>query len=271
MWPIRVQTWRTREPGQGWHVAAFTAEASPEDRQREFFRQGTDATPCNHDGPVALRRTPKMSRLEAVLLVADRAMSTRRLAQLAKLASPAEAGRLVERLNQAYFADASAFRIERVATGYRLLTRPEFSNWLNRLHNRKSQLKLSNPALETLSIIAYRQPITRADVEAIRGVQSTDILRLLMDRGLVRIGGEEESLGRPYLYETTRQFLELFGLRDLDDLPNALLLRLPAMVAEDEVNGEGSGEEVSGESEPEVDDDDWDDDWEDDWEDDEDS
>ncbi len=159
--------------------------------------------------------------------MADSAMSTRRLAQLATLASPAEVRQLIERLNRIYDSGESAFHIERVATGFQLLTRPEFSMWLDRLSNRQVQLKLSTRALETLSIVAYRQPITRADIETIRGVQSTDILRHLMERGLVRIGGEEESLGRPYLYETTRRFLELFGLTDLDDLPNAVLLRKP--------------------------------------------
>lgn len=80
--------------------------------------------------------------------------------------------------------------------------------------------------METLTIVAYRQPITRADIEAIRGVQCSEILKLLMERGLVKIGGEDDSLGRPYLYITTRMFLELFGLRTLDDLPSAAELRL---------------------------------------------
>ena len=197
------------------------------DRRKQFFRQRGVEKDCLGEPPVGARRSQKLARLEAVLLVADSAMSTRRLAQLATLASPAEVGQLIERLNRIYDSGESAFHIERVATGFQLLTRPEFSMWLDRLHNRQVQLKLSTPALETLSIVAYRQPITRADIETIRGVQSTDILRHLMERGLVRIGGEEESLGRPYLYETTRRFLELFGLTDLDDLPNAVLLRKP--------------------------------------------
>jgi segregation and condensation protein B len=88
-------------------------------------------------------------------------------------------------------------------------------------------MKLSPPAMETLTVIAYRQPITRADIEAVRGVQCTEMLKQLMDRGLVRIGGEDNSLGRPYLYETTRKFLEVFGLRSLNDLPRADSLRSP--------------------------------------------
>jgi len=221
MWQQSSHSWSGTREGLGLQAA------SSGDRNRQFFRQrGVQRDPAAV-AEVDSRRSQKMARLEAVLLVADSAMSTRRLAQLAMLASPGEATQLVDRLNQVYDSGESAFHVERVATGYQLLTRPEFSMWLDRLHNRQLQLKLSTPALETLSIVAYRQPITRADIEAIRGVQSTDILRHLMERGLVRIGGEEDSLGRPYLYETTRRFLELFGLTDLDELPNAVFLRRP--------------------------------------------
>ena len=105
------------------------------------------------------------------------------------------------------------------------MTWPVFSFWLGKLHQRQAELKLTPPAMETLAIVAYRQPITRADVEMIRRVQCADMLKQLMERGLVRISGEDNSLGRPFLYETTRQFLELFGLRGLDALPMAESLR----------------------------------------------
>jgi segregation and condensation protein B len=119
----------------------------------------------------------------------------------------------------------SSFRIEQVAAGYQLLTRAPFSRWLSKLHQRQAELKLTPPALETLAIVAYRQPIIRADIEAIRGVGCTEMLKQLMDRELVRIGGADDSLGRPHLYETTRNFLEIFGLKNLDDLPMAERLR----------------------------------------------
>uniref|UniRef100_A0A7C4LLN3 SMC-Scp complex subunit ScpB n=1 Tax=Schlesneria paludicola TaxID=360056 RepID=A0A7C4LLN3_9PLAN len=186
---------------------------------------------CEGIDPVCLR-TPKMARVEAVLLVSDTALTTRRLVQLATLADVAEAKAVIDRLNTAYDRAGSPFRIERVAAGYRLLTRPEFAPWLSRLHQRQMELKLSPPAMETLTILAYRQPLTRADLEAIRGVQCVDVLKLLMDRGLVRIAGEEPSLGRPFLYETTRKFLEVFGLRSLDDLPHAASLRRPENVVD---------------------------------------
>lgn len=209
-------------------------------RRRRFFLGKSEKLPVPEGEKSPKRRSAKMSRLEAVLLVADTALSARRLAQLAKLASLVETRQLVDQLNEAYLGSESAFQIEQVASGFQLLTRPEFSLWLDRLHNRQSQLKLSTPALETLSIVAYRQPITRADIEAIRGVQSTDILKHLLERRLIRIGGEDDSLGRPYLYETTRRFLEIFGFRDLDELPDAQWLSPVEESGEDVVTTEGT-------------------------------
>lgn len=177
-------------------------------------------------------RAPRMARVEAILFVSQAALSLRRIMQLATLADPQEARQILDQLNRAYDRVGSAFRIESVAAGYQLLTRPQYAFWLGKLHQRQAELKLTPPALETLAIIAYRQPLTRAEIEGIRGVQCVDMIKQLMDRGLVRIGGEDNSLGRPFLYETTRQFLELFGLRSLDALPMAETLRKPRPGAE---------------------------------------
>lgn len=171
------------------------------------------------------RRSRKLARLEAVLLVADGALSFRKISQFATLADASEARDLVQELNDKLDRGGAAFRIEKVATGVRMMTRPQFSMWLDRLHNRQARAKLSPPMLETLSIVAYRQPVTRADVDKIRGVQASEMLRQLMDRGLIRITGEDDSLGRPYLYGTTKQFLEEYGFGSLDDLPMADTLR----------------------------------------------
>lgn len=173
------------------------------------------------------RRTPKMARVEAVLLVAGTAVPARRLSQLATLADATEARTTVGKLNAVYQQWGTPFRIEKVAAGYRMFTLPQFALWLGRLQHREAELKLSQPALETLTVIAYRQPITRADVEAIRGVQSAEMIRQLMERGLVRMGGTDDALGRPFLFVTTPQFLENFGLQDLSDLPLADRLRRP--------------------------------------------
>ncbi len=180
-----------------------------------------------------------MARVETALLVAGGPLTTRRLVQVATLADAAEAQSLIQQLNDAYDGGASPFRIERVATGHQLLTRAEYAHWLGRLHQRQAELKLTPAAMETLTILAYRQPMTRADLEALRGVQCTDILKMLMDRGLVRIGGEDTSLGRPYLYETTRKFLEIYGLRSLADLPYADQLQVRRAV---EADGEDKGD-----------------------------
>lgn len=187
-------------------------------------QSGSDATQDTESGHPA-RRSRKLARLEAVLLVADGALSFHKLAQFATLADAAEARQLVEELNAKLDLGGAAFRIEKVATGVRMMTRPQYSMWLDRLHNRQARARLSPPMLETLSIVAYRQPVTRADVEKIRGVQASEMLRQLMERGLVRITGEDDSLGRPFLYGTTRQFLEEYGFGSLDELPMADSLR----------------------------------------------
>lgn len=205
-------------------------------------------------GPVPFRRTPKMARVEAALLVADGALSTRKLAQFAMLADSGEARTLIDQLNVAYDQTRSAFRIERVATGYQMLTRPKFAPWLDKLHERQARLKLSAPAMETLAIIAYRQPITRADIEAVRGVASAEMLKQLMERGLVRITGEDDSLGRPYLYGTTRLFLELFGLRSTADLPMADQLRVQTSpTGEESADDRANAGESSVDDEPSTD------------------
>lgn len=166
-------------------------------------------------------RSPKMARLEAALFVADRALSLRKLTQMATLADTREAQTLVDQLNEFYDVGGSAYRIERVAAGFKMLTLPRLSKWIDRIHDRQAYLKLSPPAMETLSVIAYRQPCTRADVEAIRGVQAAEMIKQLMERNLIRVVGEDDSLGRPYLYGTTKLFLESFGLTQLDQLPMA--------------------------------------------------
>lgn len=131
----------------------------------------------------------------------------------------------VDTLNEAYGRSGRSFRIERVAGGLQMLTLPEYAEDITRLRGARTQAKLSQAALETLAIIAYRQPILRADLESIRGVACGEVLRGLMERRLVRIAGRAEELGRPMLYGTTKEFLEVFGLATLEDLPQAKELR----------------------------------------------
>jgi segregation and condensation protein B len=146
-------------------------------------------------------------------------------------------------LNRYYQQRGTAFRIEEVAGGFQLYARPQLGPWLRRLYQSPVQTRLSSPALETLAVVAYRQPVLRADVEALRGVQSGEILRQLMERDLVRIVGRSPELGRPFLYGTTKRFLRIFGLRHLDDLPRVASLRpattSPATNAEKPPDGSG--------------------------------
>ena len=188
-------------------------------RSRPLFRLrvSIDSSTMLRDG--TLIRSTRLARLEGALILA-RAASAARLARLARLVDAAEVHQLITLLNQSYDRTHSAFRAERTAIGYQLMTRPALAGWLDRVHQRQTRMKLSQPALETLTIIAYRQPVTRADVESIRGVQTSGLILQLIDRGLIRVGGEEDSLGRPFLYATTRVFLDMFGLGRLEDLPN---------------------------------------------------
>lgn len=161
-----------------------------------------------------------LSRVEAVLFLARAPLSTRKLAKLAGLADGTKARKMVELLRDRLRARGSALAPVEVAGGVQLLTRPQLADWIERLHGPSEELRLSPPALETLSVAAYRQPVLRAEIEAIRGVQCGEILKLLMERDLLRIVGRSDDLGRPYLYGTTRKFLQVFGLERLEQLPS---------------------------------------------------
>jgi segregation and condensation protein B len=187
--------------------------------QKHAFRRGPSTG--------KLIRSDRLARLEAVLLISRTALSARRLAQLAGLVDAAESEQLIKLLNQSYDQTGSAFRIECTATGFLMMTRPALVTWLDRIHLRQAEMRLSQPMMETLTIIAYQQPITRASVEAVRGVQSAEMIRQLIDRGLVKVGGEEDSLGRPFLFITTRAFLDMFGLGRVQELPDYETLGRP--------------------------------------------
>jgi segregation and condensation protein B len=174
---------------------------------------------------LATNRSARRSRLEAVLFLAREPLTLRKLAQSANLADATEARTLLAELRRVYDARTAAFQVEQLAGGYQLRTRPKFAPWLRPLVRPGEQIRLTQPALETLAVVAYRQPVLRADVEAIRGVACGEILRQLMDRDLLRIVGRSEELGRPLWYGTTRRFLEVFGLCSLDELPLAAQLR----------------------------------------------
>jgi segregation and condensation protein B len=215
----------------------------PPGPQKRTCRAGQGRLPTNYRQPAlhrffleekegaslgALARDARLASIEAAFLAADEPLTLRRLAVAAGLTDNAEVRQLVQRLQSLYEQDGTAFQIEELAGGFQLLTRPEYHPWLARLRRAGNEMRLSAAARETLAIVAYRQPITRADVEAIRGVQSADMLHQLMEKGLVRIAGRDDSLGRPVLYGTTKKFLQAFGLRSLRELPQAEDLVEPA-------------------------------------------
>src|SRR5438445_6007271 len=177
--------------------------------------------------------------IEALLFSAQKPLSLRELAAAIKdaedtgAAAPNEFSRVreaevaaaIEQLKTEYVEQGRAFQLIEKAEGWQLATDPKYASWVRQLFPAPKPARLSAPALETLAIIAYRQPITRADVEAVRGVNIDGVLQTLMERGLVKIAGRAEIPGRPLLYETTQFFLDHFGLRNLDELPNVEELR----------------------------------------------
>jgi segregation and condensation protein B len=178
--------------------------------------------------------------IEALLFSAQKPLSIREMAAAIRgaegdptTAGPNEFARVreaevaaaLQQLKGEYIEQQRAFQIIEKAEGWQFVTDPAFAQWVRQLFPAPKPARLTAPALETLAIIAYRQPITRADVEAVRGVNIDGVLQTLMERGLVKIAGRAEIPGRPLLYETTQFFLDHFGLRNLDELPNVEELR----------------------------------------------
>ena len=179
--------------------------------------------------------------LEALLFASDAPVEAALIQEVLDLPSADAARALVEDLRTRFEAQDRVLQIIEAGGGFRLVTRPEVAPWLVKLARSKTKSRLSRPALETLAIIAYRQPVSRPEVDAARGVNSEGVLDNLLERRLVRIAGRKESAGRPFLYETTREFLVAFGLRDLGDLPKVegeLIVVEPGAAAETAV-GDG--------------------------------
>jgi len=159
------------------------------------------------------------SVLEALLFSTHHPLTSDRIKELMGLKTSKHVRKAVQSLNTQYEQSGRTFRVEQVAGGYQLLTLPEYGDYLKKLLQKEIDTKLTKAALETMAIIAYKQPILRAEVEAIRGVACGETIRSLMEKHLVRIAGRAEEPGRPILYGTTKRFLELFGLNSLKDLP----------------------------------------------------
>lgn len=165
--------------------------------------------------------------VEALLFATDEPLSLRQISEImspergenVRPVSPETILGVIEELNREYGQVGRAFRIVKIAGGYQFATQPQFGVWLGRMVREKSKRKLSSSALESLAVIAYKQPVTKPEIEAIRGVNADYVLRSLMERNLATVVGRAASPGRPLLYGTTRDFLKHFGLNDLSELP----------------------------------------------------
>jgi len=191
--------------------------------------------------------------VEAVILGSPEPISAQRVAAVIPYCKPAKVKSLVEALNAEYAEQGRSFEIGEIAGGYQLRTLPEFASYLQQIQPQRP-LRLSKAALETLAIVAYRQPVTRAEIEGVRGVDAGAVVRGLLERKLVRLAGHKEVPGRPMLFGTTRRFLEVFGLEKIEDLPS--LRQLEELAPRDEAGagdipaGEGFEADSPGEADP---------------------
>lgn len=160
------------------------------------------------------------SIVEALIFASDLPLSKGRIASIIGDVKLDDVVRIVERLNRQYDLERRPLTIVEFGGGYQIVTREEYAPWIKKVFSQKRKLKLSQAALETVAIIAYKQPVARMEVERIRGVNVDGILKGLLDRNLVRIIGRDRGIGRPYLYGTTQEFLSHFGLSRLKDLPD---------------------------------------------------
>ena len=165
--------------------------------------------------------------VEALLFAVQEPISVRKISEIIEGTEAKEIREVIQQLREEYDTHDRVFQIEEIANGFQLLSRPEYHEWISKIRKKSGESKLSQQALETLSIIAYKQPIIRAEIEAIRGVQSGQMIRTLIEKGLVKITGRDEVLGRPLLYGTTTKFLDHFGLKSIKDLPKVEDLEMP--------------------------------------------
>ncbi len=203
-----------------------TSESAPEPAQGEAPGEAPgedDATPVSVDvadpDAEALGAIPLPVRIEAALFAATEPLPLKRLKEITGCPDGRLLRDTLDVLAASYAEHGRAFRVEEVAQGFQLRTSAEVAVVVQRLGRRATDEKLSTAALETLAVVAYRQPVLRADIERIRGVACGEVLRALQERGLVRAAGRAELPGSPILYGTTQRFLEIFGLRDIQDLP----------------------------------------------------
>lgn len=203
--------------------AAGAAQASGQYVPADADAPATPAPAADDDA--AAQQADVDATVEAILFASDKPLPATAIAKIGEFVSARVVRLAMASLNAKYESIGCSFRIVDIAGGLQMQTLPQYSDVLSRLIKSRGESRLSQAAMEALAVVAYRQPVLRADIEAIRGVACGEVLRSLMDRNLVKIVGRAEEIGRPMLYGTTKFFLEVFGLSGLDDLPNAQELR----------------------------------------------
>lgn len=169
--------------------------------------------------------TDVMSIIEALLFVSIGPLSVDRVAQVIEGVDRATVCQIMEELRVRFNSNGGAVVLREIAGGFQLCTHPKYSAWVKKLSSVRANSKLSRAALETLAIVAYKQPVTRAEIEAVRGVSCAGVLALLLEKKFVRVAGRQDVPGKPLLYRTTQEFLHHFGLRSLKDLPRVSELK----------------------------------------------
>jgi segregation and condensation protein B len=179
-----------------------------------------NANPTTSVEDADLRPDEMKSILEAILFAASEPISLRQFSQVFSGMPTRHIRQLLIQLRDEYRDTNRSFQLIEIANGFQLCTRPEYHSWIEKFYTRQVRLKLSPSALETLAIVAYKQPVTRSEVAEIRGVNSDSVLNSLIEKGLVRIAGRKPGSGRSLLFATTDEFLQQFGLKDLSELPS---------------------------------------------------
>lgn len=157
--------------------------------------------------------------IEALVFSSESPLPLTKILEIIPGLAPKQINSIIEYLNEQYRQGGRSYEIREIAGGYQMFTMPEFAAFVDKLFQEKQQSRLTQKALETLAIVAYKQPVTRHEIEEIRGVNVDGVMKTLMSRSLVTISGRAQAPGSPFLYKTTRKFLDYFGLKSLDDLP----------------------------------------------------
>ena len=186
----------------------------------ESTPQTEASSPLQEPAVLPLQTDDLKKIIETLLFITDRPVKPARLADVIDGTNAKQVREIIQTLQDEYIQQGRAVQIIEVGGGFQMATKPEYGRWVRKLYNEKMTTKLSNAALETLAIVAYKQPITRAEMEAIRGVDVAGPLERLLERSLVRVVGKKDTVGRPMVYGTTDEFLRMFGLNKLAELPD---------------------------------------------------